>query len=476
MIDDVVNVWFSPRLSSSCFLNLDIRVVPHVTEKGDDCFDSASRRTGWLQGNGKAGRLSNAHIELSPQNTTSITTTRGSTHNCERIPNRTDALIYIAGTLSTQQDHDTISINSIGEMSYHYDDPVIDARRSRPDYSYNRSSTQVTLKSNARQKQQQLQQQQVTSIVKYDRKSRFCPAGHFFHRVPLTLRQRSLQVEQRLPAHIIPPITCNGCSRDIFDENIAGCCRVCDLDFCEPCYASDIPIEDLIEHGMMNLEIEVDPTVSGSMVSEMTMSMTAEKCALGHPLCRVLTIRRKRYLQERDGLEFAPMIECNCCSRVIRTEHIAGCCVSCDIDFCQDCFQNGQSFEDILQEEPELVDADEPGSAYGDRYNTKRPTYKRTGRVSYDDYPDPTVYQWEFTGSNESDGVEFFEKDYGTKLGIVKLDFFFANGKIRTLLDHRKKGLRPLFVKNDKISSKLYRKILQDPRRYAMKALKNIKM
>ena len=318
-------------------------------------------------------------------------------------------------------------------------------------------------------------QQQITSIVKYDSGARFCPSGHFFHRVPLTLRQQAVRDENDLPAHITPPITCNGCARDIYDEYIAASCRACDLDFCSVCYNSDIPIEQLIHQGMTNLEIEMDPTVSGSMISEMTMSLTAKRCAVGHPLCKVLTMRRKRYLQERDGLEFAPVIECNCCSRTIRTDYIEGCCVDCDLDFCEECFHSGQSFEDMLLD-PEMVDADEPEPAYGERHNAQRPTYKRTGRISYDDYPDPTVYQWEFTGSNEAEGVEFFQKDYGTKLGVIKLDFFYAKGKIRTILDHKKKGLRPLFVKNDRISSKLYRKILQDPRRYAMKALKNRKM
>jgi hypothetical protein len=232
-------------------------------------------------------------------------------------------------------------------------------------------------------------------------------------------------------------------------------------------------MEQLIQQGSTNLEIELDPTVSGSMVSDMTMSLTTKRCALGHPLCRVLSLQRKRYLQERNGLGFAPVIECNRCSRVIRSAYIAGCCMSCDLDICEECFEaGGQSFED-LQFEQELLDADEPGRAYGARYNAQRPTYMRTGRVSYDDYPDPTVFMWDFTGSNELDAVEFFEKDYGAKLGVVKLDFFYAKGKIRTILDHKTKGLRPLFVKNEKISSKLYSKILQDPRRYAMKAFKN---
>jgi len=344
----------------------------------------------------------------------------------------------------------------------------------RPRYSTSRQITQHKPQS---QQPQQQPQQQITSIVKYNRSARYCPAGHCFHRVPLNLRQRVIREENGLPTHVTPPITCNGCARDIYDDCIAGCCRTCDLDFCSACFNSDIPIDELIQQGMTNIEIDLDPTVSGSgsMVSEMTMSLTAKRCVVGHPLCRVNTLQRKRYLQERDGLQFAPVIECNCCSKVIRTEYIAGCCIDCDLDFCEECFHSGQSFEHMLLD-PELVDADEPGPAYGERYNARRPTYKGTGRVSYDEYPDPTIFQWEFTGSDEIEAVEFFQKDYGTKLGIIKLDFFYAQGTIRTILDHRKKGLRPLFVKNDQITSKLYRKILQDPRRYAMKALKNRKM
>ena len=45
----------------------------------------------------------------------------------------------------------------------------------------------------------------------------------------------------------------------------------------------------------------------------------------------------------------------------------------------------------------------------GNRYNGLRPSYA-TGRVSLDDYPDPTGFGWIFTGSNETSLVEMFEK------------------------------------------------------------------
>lgn len=313
-----------------------------------------------------------------------------------------------------------------------------------------------------------------TSIIKVDKNARFCPSGHCFSRILLTHRQRSIQEELRLPVSILPPIACDGCAVDIREEFIAGCCKSCDLDFCEECFYSGIPIEELLQEGMDN-DLELAATASLTM-SEMTMSVTNEHCSLGHALCRVLTVRRRRYLQERDGLSSAPTIECDCCSRTISTEYIAGCCIHCDIDFCESCFQSGQSFEDVLQEPILVDDVDGPvplQSAYGGdtyRYNRIRPTYKRTGRVNYDDYPDPTAFQWEFTGSCEASCVEFFEKDFGPKLGKVKLDFFYSRAKVRTMLEHRKKGTLPLFTKDKKISSKLYRKILLDPRGHAQKS------
>lgn len=308
------------------------------------------------------------------------------------------------------------------------------------------------------------------SIIKVGRNARFCPAGHCFTRVLLTQRQRAIQQRLFLPTNVLPPIACDGCSVDIHDAYIAGSCQTCDMDFCEECFGSGRPIEDLLEQAL-ELENDATPTIAAS---EMTMSVTNERCSLGHQLCRVYTLRRKRYLQERDGLSSAPTIECDCCSKVITSEQIAGCCVECDIDFCEECFQSGQSFEDVLLD-PIMVDENEPFAAFGERYNGQRPTYKGSGRVSYDDYPDPTAFQWSFTGSCEAAGVEFFEKDFGPRLGVIKLDFNYVKGKVQTYLEHRKKGTRPLFTKDKKITPRLFRKILLDPKGHREKRPKHKK-
>jgi hypothetical protein len=101
----------------------------------------------------------------------------------------------------------------------------------------------------------------------------------------------------------------------------------------------------------------------------------------------------------------------------------------------------------------------------GQRYSGRRPTYKGTGRVNYDEYPDPTVFQWTFTGSSKSQAIEYFEKDFGNELGLVKLDFFYTRGTVRTILVHPIKGERLLFWKaSERISPQSYRKILKDPR------------
>lgn len=290
----------------------------------------------------------------------------------------------------------------------------------------------------------------------------------------MTDRQRLLQVQQNLPFHIHPPIVCSGCGAEIHDEYIAGSCKSCNIDFCDECFDSGIPIDELLEERQLlqeELESRFDaPTVSMSL-SDMTMSVTDEQCSMGHQLCRVLTIRRKRYLQDRDGLATLPTIECDCCSKNILSEQIAGCCVECDLDFCEDCFQNGQSFDDMVQE-PILMGEEMPQVAHGGRYNRRRPTYKGTGRVSYDDYPDPAALQWAFTGSDEEACVEFFEKDFGSRIGVVKLDFYYTKGQLRTVLEHRKKGPRKLFIKDNKLSPKLFRKILREPITYREKSSK----
>ena len=80
-----------------------------------------------------------------------------------------------------------------------------------------------------------------------------------------------------------------------------------------------------------------------------------------------------------------------------------------------------------------------------------------------DNYPDPTAYQWTFTGSNENKCVEFFEKDYG-RTGIIKLDFYYAIGTARTILDHPTKGEKRLYGKKKTLRPNVYRNILLNPK------------
>lgn len=102
-------------------------------------------------------------------------------------------------------------------------------------------------------------------------------------------------------------------------------------------------------------------------------------------------------------------------------------------------------------------------AARGERYNGRRPTDGR--RVSYEHYPDPTNYGWTFTGSCNGGRAEFFEKDFGS-MGIVKLDFYYTTGTVKTVLDHPRQGVTQLFAKGDDLSPELYRQILVNPREH----------
>jgi len=142
------------------------------------------------------------------------------------------------------------------------------------------------------------------------------------------------------------------------------------------------------------------------------------------------------------------------------------------------------------------------------RYNGIRPNYNNPSapRISFEDYPDPTDFGWKFTGSCELSAVEFFEKlvhyDDADKnnnnnnhhqdslpsltgiasIGIlVKLDFYYSTGTVKTSMDHPTKGSTQLFgrsmngnsnnnnggVSNSgdgEVTPELYRQILQNPR------------
>jgi hypothetical protein len=89
----------------------------------------------------------------------------------------------------------------------------------------------------------------------------------------------------------------------------------------------------------------------------------------------------------------------------------------------------------------------------GHRYNGIRPA-DTTARVSWDQYPDPTDFGWNFTGSHNF--VEFFEKEG------IKLDWYFTTATIKTSMDHPTKGKTQLF--GSKVTPEVYTKVLLDPR------------
>jgi hypothetical protein len=201
----------------------------------------------------------------------------------------------------------------------------------------------------------------------------------------------------------------------------------------------------------------------------------ARYCPAGHYLSRTLLVWRQRLIREETGIQ-QPTITCDGCQSPIIDQHIAGSCKTCDIDFCEGCFQSGRSIEDMLQPPAPsttiqrccmmvIVDSPDPltAAARGERYNGRRPSYQHCGRVSYDAYPDPTSFGWTFTGSCEGGRAEFFEKDFAEH-GVVKLDFYYTTGTVKTVLDHPRQGVTQLFAKGSNLSPELYRQILRDPR------------
>ena len=78
------------------------------------------------------------------------------------------------------------------------------------------------------------------------------------------------------------------------------------------------------------------------------------------------------------------------------------------------------------------------------RYNGLRPDYMHTsagGRVPLELYPDPTLFGWTFTGSSEASRVEFFERAADDGSGdVVKLDFYYSTGTVKTSLHHPTAG------------------------------------
>ena len=93
------------------------------------------------------------------------------------------------------------------------------------------------------------------------------------------------------------------------------------------------------------------------------------------------------------------------------------------------------------------------------RYNGIRPDYQGQ-RISLDSYPDPTTFGWSFTGSVQESRVEFYEKRMN--IGVVKLDFYYTTGTMKTVLDHPTSGKNQLF--RAKVSPQQYVDVLTNPR------------
>lgn len=92
------------------------------------------------------------------------------------------------------------------------------------------------------------------------------------------------------------------------------------------------------------------------------------------------------------------------------------------------------------------------------RYNGQRPT-DDSKRVP--GFVDATVFGWLFTGSADN-VVEFFEKIVDDTM-LVKLDFYFTTGTVKTSMEHPTQGKTQLFAKNN-VTPELYMQILENPR------------
>jgi hypothetical protein len=93
------------------------------------------------------------------------------------------------------------------------------------------------------------------------------------------------------------------------------------------------------------------------------------------------------------------------------------------------------------------------------RYNGIRPDYG-SQRISAQLYPDATNFGWKFTGSQQSSRVEFFEKTLN--MGLVKLDFYYTTGTVKTTLFHAVTGKNQLF--RGDLTPEKYVEVLNNPR------------
>lgn len=95
------------------------------------------------------------------------------------------------------------------------------------------------------------------------------------------------------------------------------------------------------------------------------------------------------------------------------------------------------------------------------RYNNTRPNYLLMGRVNGYNYPPPEQHGWIFTGSCPNTKAEFYQME--TELGRVYLDFFYTDGTVKSVLDHKIEGSMVLFAKGRSLLPDIYIQILRDP-------------
>ena len=133
-----------------------------------------------------------------------------------------------------------------------------------------------------------------------------------------------------------------------------------------------------------------------------------------------------------------------------------------------------------LKARVEKVSPSSPSSSKSPRRHHR---YNQQRRPSSDDprrvpgYPNATDFGWTYTGCTEN--AEFFEKEFeqpstqsqqgedddddGLVVVLVKLDFYFTTGTVKTSMDHPTQGRKTqLFGK--RVSPQLYTKILLNPR------------
>lgn len=107
------------------------------------------------------------------------------------------------------------------------------------------------------------------------------------------------------------------------------------------------------------------------------------------------------------------------------------------------------------------------------RYNGER-TWDLSRRLPFDAFPDPIEFGWTFTGS-WNNTVEFFERKEEDG-SIVKLDWYFTTGTLKTSLHHPFQGKTQMFAAQ--VDPVTYVEILINPRvhtdvRYKTKEAKN---